>query len=231
MALWRLGRGWSRGALKAHLDAVQDVDRNFPGVVEQEMTGEAGWQHYHSEALIAMENERQERFARARQALASYQFSDPAIVVAHFDPKTPLLLRRILLEIKVMGTLRYLCPAQVTHVRDEADVYGFRYDTLEGHIERGVEWFLLTRNERGEIRFRIEARWRQGDFPNWWSRAGFFLISDYYQRRWHRHAHERMSLYAHYGSLERPPTDVEGLTHQGVDVTFTYHTKRRRFPR
>lgn len=230
MAQWQIGRSWSPDTLKSRLEALQHADRNFPGIVEQEMTGEAGWQHYHSEAVIAVENEANERFARARQALASYQFSDPAIVVAHFDPKTPLLLRRILLEIKIWG-LRYLCPAMVTHVRDEGSTYGFRYDTLEGHIERGVEWFLLTRNERGEIRFRIEARWQQGEFPNWWSRAGFFFVSDYYQRRWHRHAHQRMSLFAHYGSLQRPPADAAGLTHQGVDVTFTYHTKRRRFPR
>jgi uncharacterized protein (UPF0548 family) len=229
MASWRMGHSWSPETLKTRLDAAMSLERNFPGLVEQEMTGEAGWHHYHSESLIAIENDRQERFARARQALASYQFSDPSIVVAHFDPKTPLLLRRMLLEIKIWG-LRYLCPALVTQVREERAVYGFRYDTLEGHIERGVEWFLLTRNKRGEIRFRIEARWQQGDLPNWWSRIGFFFVSDHYQRRWHRAAHQRMHLYAHYGSLLRPPADSDGLTHQGVDVAFTYHTKRTRFP-
>ena len=113
--------------------------------------------------------------ARARVALAAYQFSNPDIVVAHFDPETALLHRRILLEIKVLG-LRYLCPAVVHRVRDEGNVYGFRYDTLEGHIERGVEWFLLTKNEVGEIRFRIEARWQRGRLPNWWSRVGFVLL-------------------------------------------------------
>jgi len=117
----------------------------------------------------------------------------------------------------------------VSQVRDEGGTYGFRYDTLEGHIEKGVEWFLLTKNERGEIRFRIEARWKRGDFPNWWSRIGFIVVSGYYQRRWHREAHRRMSLLAHYGSLKRPRADAAGLTHQGVNVTFTYHTKRKLF--
>ena len=228
MAEWRLLSGWSSAALKARVDALAHAQRTFEGTVEQEMTGEGGWHHYHSEAVIANETAGDERFARARQALANYQFSDPGIVVAHFEPATPLLLRRILLEIKVLG-LRYLCPAIVSHVRDEGSVYGFRYDTLEGHIERGVEWFLLTKNERGEIRFRIEARWKRGDFPNWWSRVGFVLVSGYYQRRWHREAHRRMSLLAHYGSLKRPRADASGLTHQGVEVTFTYHTKRKLF--
>jgi uncharacterized protein (UPF0548 family) len=227
MAEWRLLSGWSSEALKARLDRLGTRSVNFEAVEEQ-MTGENGWHHYHSEAVIAREPEGGACLARARLALASYQFSNPDIVVAHFDPATPLLDRRILLEIKVLG-LRYLCPAVVTRVRDEPDVYGFRYETLQGHIERGLEWFLLTKNEAGEIRFRIEARWQPGALPNWWSRLGFYLLAGHYQRRWHRQAHRRLSLLAHYGSLTPPRTDAAGLTHQGLDVTFTYHTKRKLF--
>jgi uncharacterized protein (UPF0548 family) len=225
MTEWRFLRGWSSESLKIRVEKLAAVPRNF-AVVEEDMTGERGWEHYHSEAVIAREAEGDAGFARARAALAGYQFSHPSIVVAHFDPATPLLKRVILLEIKVLG-LRYLCPALVSQVRDEGRVYGFRYDTLEGHIERGVEWFLLTKNEHGDIRFRIEARWQRAPMPNWWSRLGAAVLTGHYQRRWHRQAHRRMSLLAHYGSTEPPRRDAAGLTHQGVDVTFTYHTKRR----
>lgn len=227
MAEWRLWSGWPTAAVKVRLEQIEAAPLNFDAV-EEEMTGERGWHHYHSEAIIATELDGDECFTRARVALANYQFSDPAIVLAHFEPDVPLPGRRMLLEIQVLG-LHYLCPAVVNRVREEPGVFGFRYDTIEGHIERGLEWFLLTKNERGEIRFRIEARWRRGEFPNWWSRLGFILVSGFYQRRWHRHAHQRLSLLAHYGSPTRPRRDAFGLTHQGVDVTFTYHTKRRRF--
>jgi uncharacterized protein (UPF0548 family) len=227
MAEWRLFGAWSSRALKARVDALATRPLNFEAI-EVEMTGERGWHHYHSEAVIAREPEGDTCFARARIAVANYQFSNPRIVVAHFDPAGSLLQRRILLEIKVLG-LHYLCPAVVSTVRDEPNVFGFRYDTLVGHIERGVEWFLLTKNGEGDIRFRIEARWQRGELPNWWSRAGFALLAGFYQRRWHRQAHRRMSLLAHYGSTRRPRRDASGLTHQGVDVTFTYHTKRKLF--
>jgi len=224
MGEWRLLKGWTPDELRGRIERLTAARVNFNGA-EEELTGEGGWHHYHSEAVI-VPNADEAAFQRARVALANYQFSDPDIVVAHFDPKGALLGRRILLEIRVLG-LHYLCPALVTHVRDETMVYGFRYDTLEGHIERGMEWFLLTRDAAGALRFRIEARWQPGDMPNWWSRAGFSVLSGYFQRRWHRRAHNLLSLLARHGSTARPPRDAAGLTHQGIDVTFTYHTKRK----
>jgi len=227
MAEWRLWRSWPAASIRTRLEQARAA-RTGVDEAEEQMTGEHGWHHYDSEAIIARVADGDDRFARARVALANYQFSDPSIVLAHFDPAEPLLRRCMLLEIQVLG-LRYLCPAMVNRVRDESHAFGFRYDTLEGHIERGVEWFELTQNDQGEIRFRIEARWRRGEFPNWWSRIGFMVLSGYYQRKWHRRAHNRLSLLAHYGSTRRPPRDHAGLTHQGVDVTFTYHTKRKWF--
>lgn len=224
MGEWRFFKGWTAEELRARLERLTSAPVNFNGR-EEELTADHGWHHYHSEAVVVPQND-DTSFQRARVALANYQFSDPRIVVAHFDPTGSLLGRRILLEIKVLG-LRYLCPALVTNVRDEATVYGFRYDTLEGHIERGMEWFLITREANGAIRFRIEARWQPGDMPNWWSRAGFSVLSGFFQRRWHRRAHNLLSLLARYGSRTRPPRDAAGLTHQGIDVTFTYHTKRK----
>jgi len=225
MAEWRLLQGWTSAELRARLDRLPGLARNFDAA-EEEMTGDLGWRHYYSEAVIAVEPDGDIMFGRARQAVATYQFSDPTIVVAHLDPEAPLLLRRLLLEIRILG-LRYLCPAVVSRVRDEASVYGFRYDTLDGHIEQGVEWFLLSKAPDGAIRFRIEARWQRGDFPNWWSRLGFLLLAERYQRRWHREAHRRVSLLAHYGSLAPPPRDAAGLTHGGLNVVFTYHPRRK----
>ncbi len=222
MAEWRLLRGWSSAELKARLERLPDTPLNFDGV-EADMTVDNGWHHYFSEAVIAHQPDLDARFHRARVALGNYTFSKPDIVTAHFDPEAPLLARRLLLEINILG-VHYLCPAVVNKVRDEPDAFGFRYDTLEGHIERGVEWFRITR-DGSAIRFRIEARWRRAPLPNWWSRLGFELLSGPYQRYWHRQAHRRLSLLAHYGSTLPPAQDAAGLAHQGVDVKFTYYRK------
>lgn len=228
MGEWRLLRGWSEAELlerKARLDAA---GRNFEEPPE-DITHRHGWNQYRSDAVIACEApgppEEDGFYARARVAVTNYQFSDPGIVLAHFDPRGPLLGRRLLLEVRVLG-LRYLCGALIAAVTDESDAesstFAFRYDTLEGHIERGAEWFILTkRHDTGEVAFRIAAAWKPGDFPNWWSRLGFKLLARRYQLRWHRRAHQRLVNLVHVGIEELQPAQRRLVT-EGPRVAFAW---------
>lgn len=219
-------RGWSDRELLARLDHMNTLDRNFDPAVKD------GWSAHRSTAIVARELPGAPApggaFERLCTAVADYEFSDPAIVTAHFDRDTPLEKRRLLLELKVLG-LRYLCAAAVMKVRDQRDdvasYFGFRYDTLQGHIERGEEWFLLTKlHATGDIRFEISARWRAGDFPNWWSRAGFAGLGHYYQKRWHIHAHRRLAYLA--GAPDKSIVrDGNGrrrlIAHEGPSIEFS----------
>jgi uncharacterized protein (UPF0548 family) len=195
MAEWRFGRGWRPREIAPRLRALVDAPRNFQ-VEEHEMTPESGWNDYFIESFIAHESAGGEQtFQRLARAVVNYQFSDPTIVRAHFDREAALLGRPMLLDIQALH-LHYLCPVVVTAIRDEnvedGRVFGFCYETLDGHIETGREWFLLTKAPSGDIHFRIDARWRRGQFPNWWSRVGFRLLAKRYQRKWHRQAERRM---------------------------------------
>ena len=228
MAAWRIGRGWTDEQLSEKLRALRGLQRNFSDPIEQ-MTLERGWHRYSSEAVVAQgppgPPEEEGLFQRGRSAVANYAFSDPRIVIAHFDPEVPLEERYILLEMRALRVLHYLGGVVVGAVRSERQedrtLFGFRYDTLEGHIEEGVEWFLLTKEHRsGIIRFRIEATWRPGQFPNWWSRLGFSLLGRHYQERWHRRAHRLMAQLVH-----RPPSSglergTAHLAHSHPEVTF-----------
>jgi uncharacterized protein (UPF0548 family) len=226
MAEWRFLRSWSEKELLARLDRLGSVDRNFDPAVKD------GWSAHRSSAIVARELPgppiENGAFNRLCAAVADYEFSDPEIVTAHFDARIPLEKRRLLLELKVLG-LRYLCAAVVMKVRDESDEksswFGFRYDTLQGHIERGEEWFLLTKTHAtGDIRFEISARWRAGDFPNWWSRVGFAGLGQHYQRQWHMRAHRRLAYLA--GAPENAISRDESgrrrlLAHEGPAIEFT----------
>lgn len=224
MAEWRFLRGWSETELEERLRGSRRLRRNF-SAAPTEMTSDRGWHAYASHAAIGREPAGEPlpdaAFRRAQDAIAAYAFSDPRIVVAHFDPDAPLEGRRMLLEIKVLG-LHYLCGTVVGAVHhgtgDGVTRFGYRYDTLEGHIETGAEWFLLSkRHGTGEVRLRIQAAWRAGDFPNWWSRLGFRLLVRRYQRAWHRLAYLR--LRALVGAEGLHPLPRRGrLIHEGPQI-------------
>lgn len=221
MADWRILRGWSEAELERGLERRRGLALNFDPAAEK--TPEHGWRRHDTETTVAREGagppEPGGAFRRAWEAVMRYEFSDPRIVVGHFDPKEPLEGRTMLLELKAVG-LRFLAAVRVgatrRDTRDHETIFGYRYDTLQGHIEAGCEWFLLTKSHAtGEVRFRIVADWREGEFPNAWSRVGFRLLGPRYQRRWVRSAHRRLRRIV----AERRPIPVPGprarLLHEG----------------
>jgi uncharacterized protein (UPF0548 family) len=197
-AEWRFLRGWSKEEIAARLASLSSLERDSA----HSDPARARVQSF--ERTLAREAPgppvRSGPYERIKAAVAAYEFSDPTIVRAHFDAKAPLLGRRMLLEIQVMG-LRFLCGTVVAEVVESEDAlesrFGFRYDTLAGHLESGVEWFLVRKDhETGEIGFRIEALWQPGTLPTWWIEVGFFLLVRRYQRLWHRHAYLRLKMKA-----------------------------------
>lgn len=205
MAEVRTGRGWSREELAERLARLAGMPRSCPAVPLDELRADQGWRREHSEACIAREPPGLPReggaFERACEALATYAFSDPTIVEAHFDPRVPLAGRRMLLEIQVLG-LHYLCGVVVTDVCCERDrtrsAFGFRYDTLEGHVERGAEWFVVEQDHAtGIVRLVITSRWQAGELREWWTRLGFGLLAPRYRGWWLRRAHARMIALLH----------------------------------
>ena len=218
---WRFWRGWSEDELREYLAELRDARPNFHER-PQRMTPEHGWKVDGADRVIGCEPPGPPVpdgiFERAKQAVVNYDFSDPRIVVGHFDPAAPLANRTILLEIKSFGP-RFLAGVRVHTVRDESDdsrtSFGFRYDTLEGHFEQGFEWFLLSkRHVSGEIRFRIQAHWRMGDFPTWWSRLGFLVLGQWSRARWRRLAVERLQRLAPRPP-ETPVAEHGRLAHRG----------------
>jgi uncharacterized protein (UPF0548 family) len=203
MAEWRAMSGWTEAQLASRLSEASRLTDSVTGD-DAALTPEQGWNRVRSQAVIASETpgppEPNGAFDHGRRLVTRFAFSDSRIVVGHWRENAHLRGRVVLLELRALG-LRLLCPVRVGAVRSDSSdaetTFGYRFDTLAGHVERGREWFLLVKDHRtGEISFRIEASFRLGDFPAWWARAGFELVGRRYQRAWHRlaHAHLRGGL-------------------------------------
>jgi uncharacterized protein (UPF0548 family) len=138
----------------------------------------------------------------------AYEFSDPDIVRAVYRPDDELLGRDMLLEGRFLA-LRFYLGVRVTEVVDETygdeRVWGWGYQTLDGHLEQGKLVYEVAKNLRsGAVELRIRAYSRRAPIPNPFLRLGFMVFG----RR------TQLQFYAAVG--QRLRDSVEAILH-GAD--------------
>jgi uncharacterized protein (UPF0548 family) len=174
-------------------------------------------------------------FEIARRLMLGYEFADPSIVHAFYDPDEPLEGRTMLLEIRFHGLLRFHVGTRVSSVyeeeRDGAHVWGWAYRTLEGHLEQGqMNWEVSKQLDSGAVEFRIHAYSRRATDPNPILRLGFRLFGRREQLAFLRSTLRRMErLTAAALRGERVHEDAEELTaRSGFDTRPAHDRLARR---
>lgn len=206
---WRIGRGWSEAELQAHLAALKERPVAFEAVPgdrddEANLAPAPGWTVERYETLLGFERpgppEADGLFQRSAQAVRTYRFADPRITHGHFDARSPLLGRTILVDMRAL-LFRFLVGLRVGAVLDRVDGspgaertrFGIRLDTLAGHILHGSEWVLVLKDHRsGAVRLLIAVRWRRAPLPAWWMAPGPRLFGEQLRARWRRQAARRL---------------------------------------
>jgi uncharacterized protein (UPF0548 family) len=130
-------------------------------------------------------------FRIAQTLLRDYKVADPSIVRAYYDHDAPLEGRNMLLELWV-GPFHAYGGCRVGHVIDEQRtvegrpvcVWGWPYQTLEGHIEQGeMSWEVWKWLDTGEVQFRVHSYSRLVHSRNPLTTIGVWLFG---QRQRHR---------------------------------------------
>jgi uncharacterized protein (UPF0548 family) len=124
----------------------------------------------------------------AQRLIKGYEFADPSLVRAHYDPDAPLHGRTMLLELRALNLVSVHVGVRVIDVYDEvrdhggrqARVFGWAYRTLEGHVEMGqMDWQVWKWHDSGEVQFRVHAVSRTAEIPNPIVRFGFWVLRDH----------------------------------------------------
>jgi uncharacterized protein (UPF0548 family) len=215
----RLSGGQRDGGLRIHtrrvdepnpvalerLRALHDTQPNFDLPSRGEMSREGGWQVDDYCQPLPPEGagppEPGGTWERAREAMDTYEFADPAIVRAVYAPDSELEGRDMLLQARFCG-LRFYFGVRVGGVRDETRdvdsrsvrVWGWSYRTLQGHLEMGqMDYEVWKWLDDGAVEFRIHVASRPGRIPNPVVRLGFRLFGRRQQVRFARRACARMA--------------------------------------
>ncbi|HEY2656058.1 MAG TPA: DUF1990 family protein [Solirubrobacteraceae bacterium] len=123
----------------------------------------------------------------ARALMRGYEFADPSIVRAFYDPAAPLEGRNMLLKLQALGLFWLFVGVRVAEVYDETRstprgdirVWGWNYRTLEGHVEMGqMDWEVWKWPNTGDVEFRVHAVSRPAPIRNPIVRLGFRLVRE-----------------------------------------------------
>ncbi|WP_067893807.1 DUF1990 family protein [Actinomadura chibensis] len=136
----------------------------------------------------------------ARRLVRNYEYADPAIIRRILRSGPPEPGRDMLLEARFYG-LRFYLGLRVGGVVDttiekdgrQARVWGWNYQTLDGHLERGqmsqeVRKWLDT----GEVEFHIHVFSQAASTSHPVVRLGFLLFGRFMQLKFYKRACRRM---------------------------------------
>jgi uncharacterized protein (UPF0548 family) len=129
-----------------------------------------------------------------------YEFAEPRILRAVYRGDSELAGRDMLLEGRFFG-LRFYLGVRVTGVIDETRdgdggperVWGWSYQTLEGHLEQGRLRYEVIKNlGTGRVTFRVSGYSRPAQIPSPVIRWGFRLFGRWTQQRFYLAIQRRM---------------------------------------
>jgi uncharacterized protein (UPF0548 family) len=142
--------------------------------------------------------ERDGPWETACRLLEAYEFSDPDLIRAVYAEGEPLLGRDMLLEGR-FWMLRFSMGVRVTAVVDEERppderVWGWAYETLEGHIERGrMSYEVVKHQDTGEVELVIVAHSQGAPTLGPFTTLGWKLFGRRRQLRFYRECGVRLA--------------------------------------
>jgi uncharacterized protein (UPF0548 family) len=151
----------------------------------------------------------------ARRLMSGYEFADPSIVRAYYDPAVPLERRNMLLKLQAASVAHLFVGVRVGEVYEQmrdvegrsAQVWGWNYRTLEGHVEMGqMDWEVWKWLDDGSVEFRVHAVSRAARIANPIIRLGFHLLRGRERRAFLESTKRRMRTFTDL-ALSDPNSD------------------------
>jgi Domain of unknown function (DUF1990) len=133
----------------------------------------------------------------ARELVRDYEFTPPELVRAVYHRLDPLLGRNLLLEGRFFG-LRFYMGVRITNLIDETRdhqerVWGWAYQTLEHHLERGKVTYEVVKNlDSGQVEFVASCQSQRSPGLGPVLQLGWLLFGRRTQLRFYRRCGQRL---------------------------------------
>lgn len=136
----------------------------------------------------------------ACRLVRDYEFTPPEVLRAAYFHRAPLLGRDLLLEGR-FAFMRFLMGVRITELldrtRDGQQVWGWSYETLEGHLERGrVDYEVFKDLDSGVVEFVARSYSQMNPHLALVFRLGWAIFGRRKQLRFYRRIGERLQALA-----------------------------------
>lgn len=228
---------------RAQIDKLASLSINFDGERSHDYTKANGWHIDDYSADLPPEPPgpplADGSWAAAKRMLAEYRFPDPSIITGIYYPDQPLATRVMLLRARFLW-LTFFFGVKIggvvdglqEHEQGSQQVWGFNYQTLAGHFERGqMDFSVVKWLSSGRVAFTIHAFSQGAQIANPFYRLGFRLFGRRLQRRFAARSLTRMQqLVAEQLSAGPQPT-VEAAPVQPASADSKASTKMEEIAR
>lgn len=168
----------SADRLDRFLSRQSELNYTYPWVGESTTGRPAGYDVDENSILLGMG---EQVWEQAKAAFRQWKMF-PEGWTYIYPPTAPLVVGTVIaMNARGFG-LWWRNSCRIVYVIDEANRFGFAYGTLPGHMERGEELFLLERNEKGAVTYRIRAFSR----PRFWLARMAYPVMRRFQRKFAR---------------------------------------------
>ncbi|RRO19332.1 DUF1990 family protein [Saccharopolyspora rhizosphaerae] len=144
----------------------------------------------------------------ACRLVRDYEFAVPSRIRAIYRCGSPLLGRDLLLEGRFSG-MRFHMGVRITEVVDESSpqrVWGWAYETLEGHLERGKMSYLVVKHPgSGRVEFVVSGCSQRSPGLGPVVELGWALFGRPTQLRFYGHCGVRLERLVRESLAGRPP--------------------------
>ncbi len=168
----------------------------------------------------------------AGRLIRGYEFADPSLVRAFYDPDAPLQGRTMMLALRALGLVSIHVGVRVVRVYDEirevdgrsARVFGWAYRTLEGHVEAGqMDWQVWKWLDTGDVEFRVHSVARVARIANPVIWVGFHALRRYERRLFLDSTDRRMKTLTERALNDEAPGDVVRQASPGLTARSSKH--------
>ena len=162
-------------ALKSYLSSMAHQTFSYSEVGDTQNTFPTGYDHDHNRVQIG---EGQADFMLAKTLIREWRMFAISWVRLYPNDQSIKAGKTVSVLFRLFG-LWWFNSCRIVYPIDTATRFGFAYGTLEGHVEKGEERFMVEIDEEGKVWYSITAFSR----PNFWATKIAYPIARMFQKR------------------------------------------------